>query len=384
MKRLNFLTCIFLIAAFVSLQALAADKNTDQGVYNLGEIVVSAQQNTGVEAIGTVRDITAKEIEMSGAKTLDEAIRLLPGIMVRIGGQGVPRPDLRGMKPRHVTLLIDGIPFNSAGDGQFDPSLIDTEDIAMIKVSYGNDSVLYGPGGLGGVINVITKKGTEKTKFNVEGQYADRDIKLGRTSLSGGNSHLNYFLSASRYVSDGYKLSDDFTPTNYQDAGIRNNSDRKLSNVFGNLGFTPSDKIQLGFIFNYIKGDQGIPPMTVDKTDPFGKNLKYERVDDEDGLSFSLSGSYDVDDSLNFRGWVFVNDYKELRNGYDDDTYTTQILKNSYRTKETTNIRGANLQTQYLFEKYGKISISLGVKEDGFKSAGWQLEAAPGSGGGGV
>lgn len=382
MKKLNFFTGFFLIALFVSMQISAADQNTDQGVYKLGEIVVSAQ-GTGVEKIGTVRVVTAEEIEMSGAETLDEAIRILPGIMVRTGGQGVPRPDLRGMKPRHVTLLIDGIPFNSPGDGQFDPSLISTENIAMIKVSYGNDSVLYGPGGLGGVINVITKKGTDKTKFDIEGRYAEKDIKLGRASVSGGNSILNYFLSASKYVSDGYRLSDDFIPTDYEDGGTRNNSDKKLTNVFGNLGFNPNDRSQAGFIFNYIKGDQGIPPITLDNSDPFGKNPKYERVDDKKGLGLSLSGSHAVDDSLSFRGWVYVNNYDEYKNRYDDNTYTTQTKKNSYHVKEATKIKGANLQTRYFFNDYGNIAISVGTKEESFDSEGWELVSATSGGGGG-
>ena len=60
-------------------------------------------------------------------------------------------------------LLLDGVPFNSAFDQQFDPTLIPVENIARIKVTKGPSSVLYGQGGLGGVINIITKKGTRKT-----------------------------------------------------------------------------------------------------------------------------------------------------------------------------------------------------------------------------
>ncbi len=372
MKKLNFLIGFFLIAGFASLQATASEENNELEVYNLGEIVVSAE-GKGVEAIGTVREVTSEEIELSGAQTLDDALRLLPGIMVRTGGQGVPRPDLRGMKPRHVTLLIDGIPFNSAGDGQFDPSLISTENIAKIKVSYGNDSVLYGPGGLGGVINVITKKGTEKTKFGLEGRYMDRSDKLLRTNLSGGNSRINYFLSASGYDSNGYKLSDDFTPTDYEDGYERENSDRELGNVMGNIGFTPNEKSQIGLIINYITGEQGIPPITLDRDDPFGKNPKYERIDDQEGLSFNLSGSYDFDGPFSMRGWIFHNNYEELKNGYDaDSNYTTQEAGGSYSFEETTKIKGANLQTKYISDNYGRLALSLGTKTESFDYVGWE------------
>jgi len=139
----------------------AAEEQTE--AYTLGEVVVTGERE-GVEAVGTVREITAADIQRNGARTLDEALDLLPGIQVRTGNDGVPRVDMRGFRSRHVLLLLDGIPFNSTSDGQFDPTTIPTENIARIKVSYGNHSVLYGEGGLGGVINIITKKGPFRGK----------------------------------------------------------------------------------------------------------------------------------------------------------------------------------------------------------------------------
>ena len=367
---------IFLITGLVSLQTTASEEKNELEVYTLGEIIVSAE-GKGVETIGTVREVTAEEIEISGAETLDEALRLLPGISMKVGGQGVPRPDLRGMKPRHVTLLIDGIPFNSAGDGQFDPRLITTENIAKIKISYGNDSVLYGPGGLGGVINVVTKKGTDKTALEAGAKYADKDQTTLKASLSGGSSKVNYFISANDYNSDGYKLSDDFVPTEdrdgvLEDGGIRNNSDEKLRSFFGNLAITPNEKSEIGLTLNYIDGEYGIPPSTISRRidSVFGKNPKYERVDDRDGLSLSLSGKYNIDGPLSLRGWIYMNDLEELKNGYDGPTYSTQDGNSAYSTTEKTNIKGANFQTQYLTQEYGKVSLSLGTKKEGFESYG--------------
>ncbi|MBN1907058.1 MAG: TonB-dependent receptor [Deltaproteobacteria bacterium] len=382
MKTLNYITGIFLIAGFISTQANASEKHNGQTVYTLGEIVVSAE-GQGVETIGTVRELTSDQIEASGAETLDEALKLLPGINVVTGGQGVPRLNLRGMRPRHVTLLIDGIPFNSAGDGQFDPSLITTVNIAKIKISYGNDSVLYGTGGLGGVINVITKKGTEKTEINIDGKYRQKDNILAKANISGGTDKVNYFVSASDYSSDGYRLSDDFIKTDYEDGGTRNNSDKELRSLFGNVTLTPNDKTQAGLIINYITGEYGIPAITLDRDDPFGKNPKYERVDDHEAISMSLSGCYNINGHLSFRGWAFMNDLEEIKNGYDNDTYTTQRSRNSYRANETTEIRGATLQTQYLFDNSGKVSLTLGAKKERFKSLGWIMESASSGGGGG-
>jgi len=382
LKKQNYFIGILLAAGLISMQAVAFENTTDQKVYTLGEIVVSAE-GEGVETIGTVREITSDQIEASGAETLNEALKLLPGINIVTGGQGVPRLNLRGMRPRHITLLIDGIPFNSAGDGQFDPSLITTVNIAKIKISYGNDSVLYGAGGLGGVINVITKKGTKKTEFDIDGKYQQKDNMLAKANISGGTDKVNYFVSASDFSSDGYRLSDDFIQTDYEDGGTRNNSDRELRSLFGNVTLTPNDKTQAGLIINYIKGEYGIPAITLDRNDPFGKNPKYERVDDHEALSMGLSGGYLINGHLSLRGWAYMNDLEEIKNGYDNDTYTTQRSRNSYRANETTEIRGANLQTQYMFDNSGKLSLTLGTKKERFESLGWIMESASGGGSGG-
>lgn len=140
--------------------ALAPSVRSQQPTpYPLGEVIISALRPVS-EAAATVRTVTADDIRAYGARTLDEALALLPGIDIRTGGAGVPRVNVRGFRGRHVVLLLDGIPLNSTFDGQADPSLIPVEQIAAIKLTPGTGSVLYGQGGLGGVINIVTRRGT--------------------------------------------------------------------------------------------------------------------------------------------------------------------------------------------------------------------------------
>ena len=88
-----------------------------------------------VEQVGTTRRVTRADMEARNARTLDEALRLLPGVYVRTGGDGTPRIDVRGFRSRHVLLLINGVQVNSSVDGQFDPARISTKAIREIKVS---------------------------------------------------------------------------------------------------------------------------------------------------------------------------------------------------------------------------------------------------------
>jgi vitamin B12 transporter len=59
-----------------------------------------------IESVGTTRRIGRAEIEARNARSLDEALRLIPGIYIRTGGDGTPRVDDRGFRSRHLLLLV--------------------------------------------------------------------------------------------------------------------------------------------------------------------------------------------------------------------------------------------------------------------------------------
>ena len=337
--------------------------------YTLGEIVVSGERE-GVESIGTVREITAEDITRRRIQTLDQALELLPGLDIRTATDGVTRVDLRGYRSRHVQLLLNGIPFNSTYDGQFDPSLIPVENIAKIKVSYSTHSVLYGQGGLGGVINVITKKGTEGLQGAVRLETGERNRNLGSFSVSGAKDQFDAFVSGSILDSDGYVLSDDFEATSEEDGGLRENSDRKNKNLFANVGYAPNDIWEIGLVANKIRGEFGKPPITInDKTDPFASSPKYERVDNYDGFSGQISVNGNLPGPFGIRGWLFGNQLDEDENRYDDNQYDSMddpTVKGTYAKNITTKIYGGTLQTSSDLNTMGK-SIFF-ICEQSFRS----------------
>ena len=58
--------------------------------------------------------------------------------------------------------------------------------------------------------------------------------------------------------------------TAYEGGNARKNSDRERNNLFANLGYTISDRSQLGMTFSYLNGEKDIPLITnYDKNDPF-------------------------------------------------------------------------------------------------------------------
>ncbi len=366
----RFLPLTIMIGLFLTRYGVAQSSMDQTEVYTLGEVVVTGER-AGVEAIGTVMEVTAEEIEQRDARTLDEALELLPGLDVRTGAQGIPRINLRGLRTRHVILLLNGVPFNSTYDGQFDPSIIPTENIAKIKVSYGTHSVLYGQGGLGGVINVITKKGKQGLHGNLSGEVGERGRELGRFNVSGGGDQFDFFISGSAEDSDGFRLSDDFDATSEEDAGLRENSDKERQNLFANAGFTAGDDWTFGLTAQSSDGEFGSPPSVInDRGDPFANTPRYDRVEDYDGFSTQLSANYDPKSPFGLRAWIYYKELEEDLARHDDANYNTITARNSYQKEDETCSQGGTMQTSYDLGRAGRLTGAFSTQTDKYKSDG--------------
>lgn len=361
---------LFILWIGLGISSVQANETpADTKAYSLGEVVVSAN-GTGEETIPTL-EVTDIDIKNRNAKTLDAALELVPGLNVSVRSKGTPRIDMRGFRSRHVILLLNGIPINSTYDGQFDPHLISTENISKIKVSYGNHSVLYGQGGLAGAINIITKQGTKGLHTDASAQIDERGNHYSQANISGGKEKINFFLSVNNTDSDGFLLSDNFTQAEYEDGGIRENSDDERLSFFGNVGFEVNENFELGLTLEKSSGEFGAPPVTQyinGNDDSYYKTVKYERTEDFDTLSGQISMSYDPDGILGFRAWAFANEYEEDTAGYDDDTYSTTTANKSYTQTSKTSIQGVTFQTSLDFESEGEAVFSLSGEKDEYTS----------------
>jgi vitamin B12 transporter len=361
--------CGLLLSDQVSMAEQPDDKSTD--VYTLGEIVVPGKTE-GVQASESVYTVTAKDIQNKNARTLDQAINLLPGINVRTAAQGVPRIDIRGFRTRHIVLLLDGIPINSAFDAQFDPTAIPTENIAKIKVTTGASSILYGQGGLGGVINIVTKKGIKEYKEWIGGESGDHEPYLFRATASGGTGMFNYFLSGSASDVNSFPLSSDFVPTSEQPAGYRLNSDRKRNNLFLNFGFNPNEDLTLGLTASYSNGSYGIPGSIINNPfDPFAAPPRFERIDNYNGYSVQLAADYQATKRFSVRGWTYINYLFQHDNQYDNSSFNSfNLVPGSFQERIRTTIEGISLQPKYDMGKAGSVTLALSIERDIWKNDG--------------
>lgn len=139
-------------------------------------IATGRQQDVAIApAVTTV--ITAQDIEAVGARTLDDVLRMVPGLDVVVGSNYAPIYTLRGMYApinSEELILVNGIPLQEAVTGNrtyWKLSPIIVANIARLEVIRGPGSALYGADAFAGVINIITKTAADiqGTEFGLRG-----------------------------------------------------------------------------------------------------------------------------------------------------------------------------------------------------------------------
>ncbi len=276
-------------------------------------IVVTGEQPTAQQLATTEWNIDRQELLDRGVTRLDQALTTVPGLYVRTGGEGSPRVDIRGYKGRHVRFLINGVPANSSYDGQFNPALIPVQFIDQVQVTLGPGSLLYGPGGTGGVVNVVTRQGVSLPGISgVLGGGNDGKGWLG-ANVAGKGKRLDYSFSYDGQTMDGFPVSGDFEPAPNEDGGLRDNSDRRQHSLNGNLGWQLGAQTRLGLTMDGLTGEWGRPART--GLNPEAR-VKFERVDNVDQGGLQLSLVHRWNDRHGFRGFLYHNRQDQLLNEY--------------------------------------------------------------------
>lgn len=166
--RVTLLVAASLCVSVVQAEQFAAVEEDLMLLYEDEEIVRIA---TGTAkpihlAPSVASVITARDIEISGVRSLDEALEMVPGLHVsKSSNRNNSIYSIRGLHTdfnSQVLLLINGLPINDLITGARPPLFrLPVENIARIEIIRGPGSAIFGADAFAGVINVITKDGSE-------------------------------------------------------------------------------------------------------------------------------------------------------------------------------------------------------------------------------
>ncbi|HVZ10514.1 TonB-dependent receptor plug domain-containing protein [Rhodopila sp.] len=260
----------------------AAQAAEDDVVVPLPEQVVTATRvpSLPVDIPAGVSVITRADIEAKGYNSLAEALSDLPGVHVSpsggLGGQA--SVFIRGTNSNHVLVLRDGMPINDASDpsGAFNFGLDTLSDIERIEVIRGPMASVYGSGAIGGVINLISRRGSEQGAHwfgDLSGGYPA--LIRGTVGATGIEGPVDYALTLSSQSQTGY----DSVPQRWTNIytgtplGFRD----RIATL--NLGYTPVEGTRLSlFLRGQVAyfGFNNLGSPTFDDSNSTGQNESFE------------------------------------------------------------------------------------------------------------
>lgn len=175
----------------------------------LSPIVVTATRSPlEISRAGSaITVIEATEIEKVGARGIGEVLRSVPGLDIRErGGAGsLSNVALRGSSAGQTLVLIDGIRVGdpTGTDGALDLGSIAVLDVERIEVLRGPQSALYGSDAMGGVVNIITRRGgaPRRTALMEAGSFGTLHT---RGAVSGSVDRFDYAFAVDLLHSDGF------------------------------------------------------------------------------------------------------------------------------------------------------------------------------------
>lgn len=242
-KRITLLASLLLWASAAAAATLTLDP-----------IVVTATRTATPlsQVASSVTVITADEIEAQQKPKVVDLLRTVPGVNVsRSGGPGsTVSIYLRGTENKHTLILIDGVEINNpaAVGGVADLAHLTSDNIEQIEIVRGAQSVLYGSDAIGGVINIITRKGFDQTTGHASFETGSYNTQTGKVGFSTGGDKGFISLAAARTTSDGFSSANEKN-------GNREDDGYDQTSFSLNAGIRPSDLFELNFGTSYSQSD---------------------------------------------------------------------------------------------------------------------------------
>ncbi|MEQ1806588.1 MAG: TonB-dependent receptor [Burkholderiaceae bacterium] len=200
--------CSGLMLAFGGTLAMSTSPSLAQQQLERVEVTGSAIKRINSEGVAPVEIITRKQIERTGATSINELLRSIPSIDIfdqgelasnSPAGSGTASIRLRGLSDSEVLVLLNGrrLPVNalydSSGAGAaFDINSLPIGAIERIEVLKDGGSAIYGADAVAGVVNFITKTDYQGIELTATyGKSSRNDGEEKRVGLSAGFGDLS-------------------------------------------------------------------------------------------------------------------------------------------------------------------------------------------------
>ena len=240
-----------LASLVVALPAHAQDAGETD--FTLDRIVLSANAtDTAASAVGSaVTVVEGKELEQQQVRVVSDVLQQVPGVTVsRTGPQGASTSvHIRGSEGNQTLVMIDGIEVNNpATDSAYDFSNLLAQEVERIEVLRGPQSALYGSDAVGGVVNIVTRKGDGKPTLTLKGEGGTLGSAEGLATISGGTERYDYLFSAAGLHTDNISVADKANGNTEKDPF-------DTGTLLAKGGFRPTEDLEIAAVGRYTRSN---------------------------------------------------------------------------------------------------------------------------------
>lgn len=229
------------------------------------------------ELIKPASVLLGEELEQERASSIGETLRSLPGVQASSFGPGASRPVIRGQDGPRVQVLQEGIASMDVSALSADHAVSIEPFLAeQIEVLRGPATLLYGPGAIGGVVNVLDGRIAERAPQ----RGASGRAQLGVDSVANARFGVGRFEAGSQgFVlradahyrrTDDYRIPgraereqdhhDDHHHDDHDDEGSGRLENSAQDSRGGAVGFTLlGDSGFIGLSVSGLRHDYGVP-----------------------------------------------------------------------------------------------------------------------------
>lgn len=184
-----------------------------QNVSQMKPVVVTAtrMETPLQETAASITVIGEEEIRWQQATTVADALRNVPGLNIeQSGSRGTTTGIfLRGTETDQTLVLIDGVEVNSVTLGSADFSNLTSENIGRIEVLRGGGGTLYGSQAVGGVINILSKRGEGPLTASISSEGGNGGTSREVLSFSGSQGIVGFSGAVANIDTSGFRLFND-------------------------------------------------------------------------------------------------------------------------------------------------------------------------------
>jgi outer membrane receptor for ferrienterochelin and colicins len=345
----------------------------------LNDVIVTGQYKPQSlkNSVYQVRTINAATIQQRGATSVLGILDNELGVrFANDNTLGETDVELMGMSGANVKVLLDGIPLVDRGSNRQSLTQIDVNSIERIEIVEGPMSVVYGTDGLGGVINIITKKNHAKDQLSVSARVQEETVGSEYKPFYNDGQHTESIYVS--YAHHGFFAGAGFTRNDFGGWSDTLTGRRKAWHPKNQL--LPS--VNVGYAGKTWKAWYRLDYLDEDIISKGDVNMQTGKATDQhyltDRYTHQAQAEWQMNQQLSLDGALSYQHYqRRTRTTIKDLTDGKEVLSTDAGTQDTSKFSTLFFRSTLQYAVSSDVTIQPGVEYQHDQASGQRITGTP-------